>query len=77
VTTPYPLFERVRLLVAGHGGETLEEEFGAAVSILARFPAEKLPPFQAALLELSNGALTAEILESDEATIMPLSPSDD
>jgi uncharacterized YigZ family protein len=73
VAAPYPLFERVRLLIAAHDGETLEEEFAAQVNVLARFADERLPPFQAALRELSGGAIEAEVVERNEATIVPLS----
>jgi uncharacterized YigZ family protein len=72
VATPYPLFERVRLAVEAHGGQILDEAFTAEVTVTARFPIERLPPFQATLQELSSGAIEAEIVATDEATIMPL-----
>jgi hypothetical protein len=40
--------------------------------VTARFASELFPSFQAALLELSNGQLDAEIIETNEATIMPI-----
>lgn len=67
---PYPLFEQVRLLVQDHKGEILNEAFAADVTITARFAVEELPPFQAALSERSNGTLQAEIVETNEGTIM-------
>lgn len=74
----YPLFERVRLLIQEHGGQTLDEDFGADVTITARFATWRLPPFQDALREISRGALQAEIIETNPETIMPLgSFSDD
>lgn len=69
---PYALFEQVRLLVEAHNGRILDETFAADVTITARFAVERLPAFQQALLELSNGALQAEIVETNEDTIMPL-----
>ncbi len=72
LTVPYPMFERVRLLAAAHGGEVLEQDFGVEVTVLARFPAARLDGFQDALSELSNGALTAEIFETNPATIVPV-----
>jgi putative IMPACT (imprinted ancient) family translation regulator len=63
---PYRLFERVRLLTRDHAGEILEEIFGGEVSLIARFPVERLDDFQAALGELSNGSLQAEIIETVE-----------
>ncbi len=72
LATPYPYFERVRLLVAAHRGEILEETFAADVMVTARFQIEHFLAFQAALQELSNGALAALIVETNPATIMPL-----
>lgn len=72
LAAPYPLFEQVRLLVAAHHGQILDETFAADVTVTARFAMERVPAFQAALQELSNGALEAEIVATDEATIMPL-----
>ncbi len=72
LTTPYALFERLRLAVAAHGGQILDEAFAAEVRITARFPAEQVPGFQAEVQELSSGRVEAQIVASDEATIMPL-----
>jgi uncharacterized YigZ family protein len=69
---PYSFFERVRLAVGAHSGQILDEEFGADVMVTARFAVEQLPTFQDALREMSHGRLRAEIVESDEATIMPI-----
>jgi uncharacterized YigZ family protein len=76
VATPYSLFERVRLAVEAHHGQILDEDFAADVTVTARFPVERLPPFQSALQELSSGAIEAEIVATDEATIMPLGTLD-
>jgi uncharacterized YigZ family protein len=73
LAAPYALFEQVRLLVSAHHGEILDEEFAGDVTISARFVVEHVDAFQAGLLELSNGSLRAEVVETDEATIMPLS----
>ena len=74
VATPYPLFERVRLAVEAHHGQIQDEDFGAEVTVTARFAVEHVEPFQAALQEMSNGTLEAVIVETNEATIMPLEP---
>ncbi len=68
----YSYFERIRLLVQAHHGQVLDEDFGADVTITARFAAWHLEPFQAALAELTRGSLQAEIIESNPETIMPL-----
>jgi uncharacterized YigZ family protein len=72
VAIPYSFFERVRLAVAAHHGQILDEDFAADVTVTARFTVEHFPSFQDALRELSNGQLEAEIIETDEATIMPV-----
>lgn len=69
---PYALFERIRLLVGEHHGQILDEDFGADVTLSARFPVEDLPGFQAALRELTRGDLQAEVIERDPNTIFPL-----
>lgn len=66
VALPYAWFERLRLLVAAHQGQILDESFTADVTITARFPVDEFPSFQAALTELSHGALQAEIIETGE-----------
>jgi uncharacterized YigZ family protein len=73
VAVPYPYFERVRLLVAAQHGQILDEDFGVDVTVTARFAVEHFPAFQAALQELSKGQLEAEIVETNPATIMPIS----
>jgi len=67
---PYSLFEQARLLVAAQGGTLLDQNFAAEVTLTARFPVEKLAAFQAALSELSNGALQAEIMETSEELVL-------
>lgn len=72
LAVPYPLFERVRILLGKHHAETLDEDFAADVTLTARFAEEHLDAFQSALQELSAGRVAAEIVESEAATIMPL-----
>jgi uncharacterized YigZ family protein len=74
-TMPYSYFERVRLAVDAHQGQILDEEFAVDVKVTARFAVEHVPAFQAALQELSNGTIEAEIVEADQVTIMPIAPS--
>jgi uncharacterized YigZ family protein len=69
---PYNLFERARLLVEAHRGQIVDEDFGAEVMLAARFTVEDFPAFENGLRELSNGTLQAEIVETNEATIVPV-----
>ena len=71
VAVPYNLFERVRRLITAHHGQIVDEDFGADVMMTAQFVVEELPPFQDALRELSTGRLWAEIIATDQATIVP------
>jgi uncharacterized YigZ family protein len=75
IETPYPTFERVRQLIDLHDGQILDEDFAAQVKVGARFAIGDLPAFQAALQEMSNGTLEAEIIRTDESTIMPVDPA--
>ena len=72
VEVPYPLLERLRLLVEGHGGLKLAETFAADITLTVRFRAERFDAFAAALRELSRGNIEAVVVARDEATIMPL-----
>jgi uncharacterized YigZ family protein len=72
VSAPYPLFERVRLTIQAHQGQLLDEEFGADVTITARFAVEHFDRFVSSLRELSHGTLDALIVETNRDTIMPL-----
>jgi uncharacterized YigZ family protein len=63
---PYPLYDRLRLLVEAHQGQVLGSDFGADVTLTLRFRPESLPGFQHALSELSRGELQAEVIEEGE-----------
>jgi uncharacterized YigZ family protein len=71
ITAPYGFFERIRLLIEAHHGHILGEGFAAQVTLTARFAVQQFPAFQAALQEMSSGALQASIVQTDEATILP------
>jgi uncharacterized YigZ family protein len=73
LAVPYPLFEQVKLLVAAENGRILDEAFAADVSLTLQFTQAGFPTFQEKLRELSHGRLQAEIIASDDETIMPLS----
>jgi uncharacterized YigZ family protein len=69
LAVPYPAFERVRLLVSAHGGEVLDESFGADVTLTARFGITQYEGFEVSVQELSRGAWGAEIIETGEAIV--------
>ncbi len=66
---PYPLLERIRLLVARRNGAILGEEFGADVTMTLRFPVADYPAFQNDLREISSGTLQAEGIETSEMLV--------
>ncbi len=68
---PYRMLERLRLMAPAHQGLILDEDFAADITITARFPVERLEPFQQELLDLSNGTIRAEIVETNEI-LMPV-----
>jgi putative IMPACT (imprinted ancient) family translation regulator len=69
---PYNYLERIRLLVGEFNGRILDETFAADITVTMQFTVAKFPAFQAALEEMSHGSLAAEIVATNEATIMPL-----
>ena len=72
VAVPYSLFERTRLLIDEHQGRLLDEEFAGDVTLTARLVEERVVPFQNGLRELSAGRISAEVIEVDTDTIMPV-----
>ena len=66
---PYPLLERVRLLVPRYHGEITDETFAADVTMTLRFPVDEFSAFQAALRELSAGSLQGEVIETAEILV--------
>ena len=71
VTAPYSLYERVCLLIADHHGLVLHPEFAAEVTVTVRLAVDDFAAFQSALQEMSGGLLSALIVETDPATIVP------
>lgn len=72
LAVPYNLFERVRLLIGELHGETQDEDFAADVTIVVRFASGQVSQFQDRLRELSAGRIEAEVMETDDETIMPV-----
>jgi uncharacterized YigZ family protein len=69
---PYNIFERLKLLVEEHNGLIHDQDFAADVTLSCEFASHILPKFQSALKELSHGQIEAEIIETNEAAIMPI-----
>lgn len=60
IECPYPLLERLKILVAAHDGVIGETDFGAAVRVHILLPSEKVNDFTDSLTELSAGSLALE-----------------
>jgi uncharacterized YigZ family protein len=63
---PYTYLERIRRIAAACNGIILGEDFAADVTVTARFQVEDTPQFQARVVELTSGTVTAEIVETGE-----------
>lgn len=72
IAMPYPFYERVRNLIMAHNGILHDEDFATDVTLSSEFASESFPNFQAALKELSQGTLQAEVISTNEAAIVPL-----
>lgn len=72
VALPYTYFERVKRLITAYSGKILDEDFTADVTVTCQFPMEGFSPFQDALSEMTHGKLSAEIIETNPDTIMPI-----
>ena len=72
LASPYTYLERIRLLVVEYGGVMLDEEFGADVMMTVQFEVERFDGFNAALVSMTHGVISAEIMETNPDTIMPL-----
>jgi uncharacterized YigZ family protein len=72
MAVPYPYFERAQRLVAAHAGQVIGQDFSTEVTLTARFAVERLAAFQGALRQMSNGALRADIIETNPVTIIPI-----
>lgn len=77
VVMPYNFFERIRLLVVAHHGVIQNEDFAAEVTVTAQFTVARFPAFQAALRGMSGGTIEAQVIETNEATIMPIDAGTD
>ncbi len=64
VPCPYPMYERMRLLVEKSGGTVENADFGTDVLLKVLLPAEDVDAFQEKVTELSAG--TIEILVEEE-----------
>jgi uncharacterized YigZ family protein len=72
VEMPYGAYEQVRRLVPAHRGQVVDAVFAADVTLTVQLPVDSFAAFQAALQELSRGQVAAEVIETNQATIVPV-----
>ncbi|RPJ26610.1 MAG: YigZ family protein [Chloroflexi bacterium] len=72
VAIPYNLLERLRLVMTRLGGEVLDEDFAADITMTLQFPVDSFEAFQNDLREMSAGRLKAEVIESKETIVAVL-----
>jgi uncharacterized YigZ family protein len=73
---PYTYLERIRLMVASMGGNILDEQFAADVTMTVRLKVERLEGFQSKLNDLTNGKIEAEVIGT-ENVLMPVNTSNE
>jgi uncharacterized YigZ family protein len=66
---PYPLYERMALLLADYGALVLDTAFGRDVTFSARMRADRIGSFSKALSELTNGQIAPEIIGEEFAPV--------
>lgn len=69
IALPYAWFERLRLLIQKYHGQILEEDFTTDVTITARFTEHHFSLFQQNLLQITNGQIQAEIIETGDSIV--------
>lgn len=60
---PYPLYDRVALLLTEHGAKVLDTDFGQAVTVQALLPSHQYDEFFHQLTQLTSGTLLPILLE--------------
>ena len=66
----YSFYERVKRLVNRHHGSFIDEIFTSEVSLSILLSVEQFDVFQASLIELTSGAVRAEIVDTNLTTIV-------
>jgi uncharacterized YigZ family protein len=67
VALPYPLYERVKLLITAHEGTLNDERFAGEVALQLTMPIAQVEAFTAALRNLSAGKIQPRRLDETEA----------
>jgi uncharacterized YigZ family protein len=71
-TVPYALYDQVSRIAANHQGTVGDPEFQADIRLRIRFIEDDFPPFQQAIIELSNGKIKPIVTSSNPNDIVEL-----
>lgn len=69
---PYSLYQQTKIIVTGHDGLVLEENFTADVTLSVRLPDSHLECFKTRMTQLTHGQIEFILIEQRENTIMPI-----
>ncbi len=69
---PYSLFDRAKIIINGHNGKCIEENFTAEITLSVRIPDDLIEPFKSRMTELTQGNIEFITLESRQNTILPI-----
>jgi uncharacterized YigZ family protein len=72
VALSYAWYEQVHRLIGAHHGQLLDEDFAGDITLTVRFRLGEVSTFQTALMELTHGTLTGEIVTTEPDTIFPV-----
>ena len=72
LTISYSLYEQTQRLVETYSGIILEQVFEIEVTMRIKFRSENIEPFQDDLSQLTNGQVTAQIVQINPDDIFPL-----
>jgi uncharacterized YigZ family protein len=71
-SVPYNIYELVQRLVSKYEGSISDQNFDVQATLTAQFIQDKFPEFSQKLNDISNGQISAEIIDSNPNTIIPL-----
>ena len=69
---PYPLYEQTKIIVTGHDGLIVDENFTVDVTLSVRMPDTHLDCFKKRMIQLTHGQIEFILIEQRNNTIMPL-----
>lgn len=68
----YALYEQTKIIVNGHDGLVLDENFTADVTMSVRLPDSHLECFKKRMIQLTHGEVNFILIEQRANTIMPM-----